>query len=199
MFVLPNLSFCLHFFYILFQGENKSFLVCKKKMATSPETLCCYCPQPFRQFLEIVVNMKYDEEPDYSKLISLFEGLIGPNPAVRPINTDGAQKVHNSSLWLFLSLQSWILLIFAIVSTIQIIYQVGQKRGRLNIEDEDDSQQKKKVRLGVPGTQWISVYNARTPMKQRYIGLRFHGHFSCFSVSVDFSVYALQQSDRLFN
>ena len=41
----------------------------------------------------------------------------------------------------------------------QTIYQVGQKRGRLNIEEEDDSQPKKKVRLGVPATQWISVYN----------------------------------------
>ncbi|KAA8528147.1 hypothetical protein F0562_035602 [Nyssa sinensis] len=124
-----------------YQGDNKSFLVCKKKMATSPEMLCCFCPPPLRQFLEIVVNMKFDEEPNYSKLISLFEGLIGPNPAIRPINTDGAQK---------------------------IIYQVGQKRGRLNVEEEDDGQPKKKVRLGVPATQWISVYNARLPMKQRY-------------------------------
>ncbi|KAA3471656.1 casein kinase I-like protein 2-like [Gossypium australe] len=123
-----------------YQGDNKSFLVCKKKMATSPEMLCCFCPPPLKQFLEIVVNMKFDEEPNYSKLISLFEGLIGPNPAVRPINTDGAQK---------------------------IIYQVGQKRGRLTIDEEDD-QPKKKVRLGVPATQWISIYNARLPMKQRY-------------------------------
>lgn len=62
-------------------------------MATSPEMLCCFCPAPIREFLEIVVNMKFDEEPNYSKLISLFEGYIGPNPAVRPIKTDGAQKV----------------------------------------------------------------------------------------------------------
>lgn len=124
-----------------YQGDNKSFLVCKKKMATSPEMLCCFCPAPLRQFLEVVVNMKFDEEPNYSKLISLFEGLIGTNPAIRPINTDGAQK---------------------------IIYQVGQKRGRMNIEEDDDGQPKKKVRLGVPATQWISVYNARLPMKQRY-------------------------------
>ncbi|KAH7560422.1 hypothetical protein JRO89_XS10G0013700 [Xanthoceras sorbifolium] len=117
-----------------YQGDNKSFLVCKKKMATSPEMLCCFCPPPLKQFLEIVVNMKFDEEPNYSKLISLFEGLLGPNPAIRPINTDGAQK---------------------------IIYQVGQKRGRLNVEEEDDGQPRKKVRLGVPATQWISVYNAR--------------------------------------
>ncbi|KAE8720835.1 cation efflux family protein [Hibiscus syriacus] len=123
-----------------YQGDNKSFLVCKKKMATSPEMLCCFCPPPLKQFLETVVNMKFDEEPNYSKLISLFEGLIGPNPAIRPINTDGAQK---------------------------IIYQIGQKRGRLNTDEEDD-QPKKKVRLGVPATQWISVYNARPPMKQRY-------------------------------
>ncbi|KAL5719558.1 non-specific serine/threonine protein kinase [Ranunculus cassubicifolius] len=124
-----------------YQGDNKSFLVCKKKMSTAPDMLCCFCPAPFKQFLEIVVNMKFDEEPNYSKLISLFETLIGPNPAVRPINTDGAQK---------------------------LVYQVGQKRGRLTADDEDDEQPKKKVRLGVPATQWISVYNARLPMKQRY-------------------------------
>lgn len=120
-----------------YQGENKSFLVCKKKMATSPELLCCFCPPPFKQFLETVVNLKYDEEPNYSKLISLFDELIGPNPAVRPINTDGALKV-------------------------------GQKRGRLTIDEDDDAQLRKKIRLGVPATQWISVYNARPPMKQRY-------------------------------
>ncbi|XP_058736200.1 casein kinase 1-like protein HD16 [Vicia villosa] len=120
-----------------YQGDNKSYLVCKKKMGTSPEMLCCFCPAPFRHFLEFVVGMKFDEEPNYSKLISLFDGMLGPNPALRPINTEGAQKV-------------------------------GQKRGRLNIEEEDDSQPKKKVRLGVPATQWISIYNARMPMKQRY-------------------------------
>ncbi|KAJ8770895.1 hypothetical protein K2173_021810 [Erythroxylum novogranatense] len=124
-----------------YQGDNKSFLVCKKKMATSPEMLCCFCPPPLKLFLEVVVNMKFDEEPNYSKLISLFEGLIEANPAIRPINTEGAQK---------------------------IICQVGQKRGRLNVEEDDDGQPKKKVRLGVPATQWISVYNARLPMKQRY-------------------------------
>ncbi|THG22800.1 hypothetical protein TEA_025645 [Camellia sinensis var. sinensis] len=108
-------------------------------MATSPEMMCCFCPAPLKQFLEIVINMKFDEEPNYFKQISLFEGLIGPNPAIRPINTDGAQK---------------------------IVYQVGQKRSRLNIEEDEDGLPKKKVRLGVPATQWISIYNARQPMKQ---------------------------------
>ncbi|MBA0622411.1 hypothetical protein Godav_007958, partial [Gossypium davidsonii] len=75
-----------------YQGENKGFLVCKKKMATSPETLCCFCPAPFRQFVEHVVNLKFDEEPNYAKYISLFDGIVGPNPDIRPINTDGAQK-----------------------------------------------------------------------------------------------------------
>ncbi|XP_031118749.1 casein kinase 1-like protein HD16 [Ipomoea triloba] len=124
-----------------YQGENKGFLVCKKKMGTSPEALCCFCPQPFKLFVEHVVNLKFDEEPNYAKYISLFDGIVGPNPEIRPINTDGAQK---------------------------LIYQVGQKRGRLTFEDEDDEQPKKKVRMGMPATQWISVYNARRPMKQRY-------------------------------
>ncbi|XP_030464584.1 casein kinase 1-like protein HD16 [Syzygium oleosum] len=126
-----------------YQGENKGFLVCKKKMATSPETLCCFCPVPFRQFVEHVVNLKFDEEPKYARYISLFDGIIAPNPDVRPINTEGAQK---------------------------LVTQVGQKRGRLTMEEDEDEdgQPKKKVRLGMPATQWISVYNARRPMKQRY-------------------------------
>ena len=37
------------------------------------------------------------------------------------------------------------------------------------MEDEEDEQPKKKVRIGMPATQWISVYNARRPMKQRYV------------------------------
>ena len=64
-------------------------------MSTSPEMLCCFCPLPFKNFLETVVNMKFDEEPNYAKLVALFDGVIGPNPALRPINTDGAQKVQN--------------------------------------------------------------------------------------------------------
>jgi hypothetical protein len=47
--------------------------------------------------------------------------------------------------------------------------QVGQKRARLLNDDADvDGNVKKKIRLGAPATQWISVYNSRTPMKQRY-------------------------------
>jgi hypothetical protein len=36
------------------------------------------------------------------------------------------------------------------------------------MEEDDDEQPKKKVRMGMPATQWISVYNARRPMKQRF-------------------------------
>lgn len=74
----------------------------KKKMATSSETLCCFCPQPFRQFVEYVVNLKFDEEPNYARYISLFDGIVGPNPDIRPINTDGAQKVLTVSFIAFI-------------------------------------------------------------------------------------------------
>jgi hypothetical protein len=86
-----------------------------------------------------VVNLKFDEEPDYAKYVSLFDGIVGPNPDIRPINTEGAQK---------------------------LIHQVGQKRGRLTM-DEEDEQPTKKIRLGMPATQWISIYSAHRPMKQR--------------------------------
>nr|GEW26575.1 casein kinase 1-like protein HD16 [Tanacetum cinerariifolium] len=119
-----------------FIGDNKGFLVCKKKMATSPDLLCYFCPSPFKQFLEVVTNMKFDEEPDYSKLISLFENCLVSSASLRPLRIDGAIKV-------------------------------GQKRGRL-LTDLEDVQPRKKIRLGTPANQWISIYSSRTPMKQRY-------------------------------
>ncbi|KAK6161904.1 hypothetical protein DH2020_001745 [Rehmannia glutinosa] len=66
---------------------------------------------------------------------------IGPNPDIRPVITEGAQK---------------------------LMCQVGHKRGRCMMDDNGDEQSKKKVRMGVPASQWISVYNARPQMKQRY-------------------------------
>lgn len=50
--------------------------------------------------------MKFDEEPNYSKLISLFDSMLGPNPALRPINTEGAQKVM--MMVLFRDILSWL-------------------------------------------------------------------------------------------
>lgn len=38
--------------------------------------------------------------------------------------------------------------------------------------EEEDEQPKKKVRMGMPANQWISVYNARRPMKQRYLSCK---------------------------
>ena len=35
--------------FTIVQGDNKGFLVCKKKMATSAEQLCRYTPAAFRQ------------------------------------------------------------------------------------------------------------------------------------------------------
>lgn len=93
-------------FCLMMQGENKSFLVCKKKMATSPDLLCCFCPPPFKLFLETVTNMKFDEEPSYSKLISFFDELIEPQH-LRPIRIDGALKViyNNKTEFLIFALQ----------------------------------------------------------------------------------------------
>ncbi|EPS62497.1 hypothetical protein M569_12290, partial [Genlisea aurea] len=125
-----------------YQGDNKGFLVCKKKIGTSSEALCYFCPGPFRKFVEHVANLKFDEEPNYAKYVSFFDGIIGPKPDRRPLNTDGAVK---------------------------LVYQVGQKRGRPATDEGNDEQpNNKKVRIGMPATQWISVYNSRRPMKQRY-------------------------------
>jgi len=133
-----------------YQGDNKGYLVCKKKMATSAEMLCRYTPPAFRQFTEGVVNQKFDEEPKYEAYMKLFEPLCGPAPQ-RPILTEGATK---------------------------LLVQVGSKRGREADDLEDSAAPKKKVRLGLPATQWITVYNAHRPMKQRY-------HYNVANTRVD--------------
>ena len=52
--------------------------------------------------------------------------------------------------------------------TLRCALQVGQKRSREVIEAEElDLAPKKKIRLGLPATQWVTVYNAHRPMKQR--------------------------------
>lgn len=56
-----------------------------------------------------------------------------------------------------------VLLLFLQLMTVA----VGQKRGREADELAEDTTPKKKVRLGLPATQWITVYNAHRPMKQR--------------------------------
>ncbi len=55
--------------------------------------------------------------------------------------------------------------------------KVGQKRPREADDALDDQGPKKKIRLGLPATQWITVYNAHRPMKQRCMRLSSrHGH-----------------------
>lgn len=86
-------------------------------MSTSAELMCCFCPAPFKLFLEAVTNMRFDEEPNYSKLISLFDSLIEPCTPLRPIRIDGALKV--------------ILAVFCIY--LKVLSAVSfQKRGYLN-------------------------------------------------------------------
>ncbi|KAL2936219.1 Casein kinase 1-like protein HD16 [Bienertia sinuspersici] len=50
-------------------------------------------PEPFKQFMEHVMNLKFDENPNYAECIFFFDNIVGPNPNVRLINIDGAQKV----------------------------------------------------------------------------------------------------------
>lgn len=147
-------------------------------MAISPEEICCLCPAPFKHFVEYVVNLKFDEQPDYAKCISLLDAIISPSLVIRPLNTESAMKVHEIIISFYLIVSQDYNFI---IEPFQLFYVKviceSRKRGRLNIEDEEDNrdQPKKKIRLGLPATQWISVYNAHSPMKQRFSPLLFSG------------------------
>ncbi|CAA7392292.1 unnamed protein product [Spirodela intermedia] len=97
-----------------YQGNDKRFLVFMNKTVTSPETLCGGCPPPFAQFLEAVKKIQFVEQPTYSKLISLFGSLIC-SPCT-------------------------------LLKTIRIdaILKVHQKRGRLQVNHEEDECHRKK-------------------------------------------------------
>lgn len=73
------------------QGDNKGFCVCKKKMSSSAEGLCMNLHPAFKDFTEFVLNLKFDEEPNYNRMISLFEPLI--NIITPPLIIEGALKV----------------------------------------------------------------------------------------------------------
>ncbi|CAA7392274.1 unnamed protein product [Spirodela intermedia] len=97
-----------------YQGNDKRFLVFMNKTVTSPEMLCGGCPPPFAQFLEAVKKIQFVEQPTYSKLISLFGSLIC-SPCT-------------------------------LLKTIRIdaILKVHQKRGRLQVNHEEDECHRKK-------------------------------------------------------
>ena len=70
------------------QGQNKGYWVCKKKMSTAAEMMCRHSHAAFREFTDSVVNLKFDDEPNYAKYISIFEPLV--TCVERPIHIDTA-------------------------------------------------------------------------------------------------------------
>ena len=158
-------------------------------LVKTPHVSCMLRPQ----FAEAVVNLKFDEEPKYQAFMALFDPLCGPSPQ-RPILTEGQNKVcylanravdnlqrlrHGHavpavSITLGARTFTTPLLPSCSVTSDDHLWsacigsQVGQKRGREAIDDDAmDVAPKKKIRLGLPATQWITVYNAHRPMKQR--------------------------------
>nr|AEO89321.1 serine/threonine protein kinase [Dunaliella salina] len=71
-----------------YQGANKGYWVCRKKMQTSADMLCRLCHPAFRNFCDSVVNLKFEEEPNYAKYISWFEPIV--NLPERPLQIDSS-------------------------------------------------------------------------------------------------------------
>jgi hypothetical protein len=85
---------CLHFAPITrvgVQGTNKGYWVAKKKMSTSAEMLCRTANSVFREFTDSVINAKFEDEPNYSRYIAMFEPLT--NVPERPLVVEAALRV----------------------------------------------------------------------------------------------------------
>jgi len=130
-----------------FQGDNKGYLVARKKTTTSADTLARGIDEPacriFRTFVDAVLNLKFDEEPLYAAYIKLFEP-IGSEPDRTPART----------------LQ------------VDIAETLAKKRGRVELDtlnsDFGADGKRRKIRQGFPALQWITIYHKVKPMKQRY-------------------------------
>ncbi|KAK2076960.1 Casein kinase 1-like protein hd16 [Prototheca wickerhamii] len=178
-----------------YQGENKGFLVCKKKMGTSAEVLCRYVPREFRVFTEYVINLRFDEEPRYAAMMALFEPLCGPPGPGRAVHSGGAPGEVPRPLGEAKAGAD-------AAPEAPLTARVGAKRARSeddetgvsdgngNVADTNNNNPtttpanalptassedpatalapQRRVRLGMPASQWVTVYNAHRPMKQRY-------------------------------
>uniref|UniRef100_A0A7S0YK24 non-specific serine/threonine protein kinase n=1 Tax=Polytomella parva TaxID=51329 RepID=A0A7S0YK24_9CHLO len=126
-----------------YMGTNKSYWVGRKKANCSAELLCRGCDIAFQEFADCVLNLRFEDVPNYARYISFFEHLVVTVERQSLILVDNALKIAS---------------------------QVGQKRGRGNeVESSDPELQSiKRVRTGTPCRQWVTVYNRHTSMKQRY-------------------------------
>lgn len=125
-----------------FQGDNKGFLVARRKMSCGSKQMLMAKSSPFKVFVDAVVNLKFEEDPNYAAYVKLFEPLVtsadGPS---RPLQVD---------------------------ATLEASKKRSQSLSKALMEGFGEQGTKKKVRQGLPAQQWITIYNKQRPMKQRY-------------------------------
>ncbi|CAG9463936.1 unnamed protein product [Pedinophyceae sp. YPF-701] len=135
-----------------YQGADKGYWVCKKKMQTPPDILCGRSSDVLVQFTRSVYSLAFDEEPPYGAYTQLFSSVVQRHQEANlPLCIDGAKALL-------------------------------QRRGHEVIKDEYQGAPRRRIRTGWPTSQWITVYNKFEPMKQRYhynVGsLRLDTHIS---------------------
>lgn len=152
-----------------YQGENKGFWVCKKKMQTSAEMLCRYTPPEFSQFVEAVMNLKFDEEPRYAAYINLLA------PVAQGDRVHQSRSTHHHRVD---ALPSWLdcpSCVHALPPRdfagrnnsngkllLDISGSMSMFKATLSQPLYDPNAPTKKIRIGWPALQWITVYNKQS-------------------------------------
>jgi len=145
-----------------YQGENKSYYVCKKKMETPSKQLAKGLPEAFQKYFDHVINLRFDEMPNYDYLRSLFLPLtVDPREVATPISMD----VSNSKPIVPTRKRKP----FGAPGAAEGAEALPAPDGTVDLADEwPEEQRKKKLRMGFVAQQWVTVYNAMPAMKQRY-------------------------------
>uniref|UniRef100_A9U598 non-specific serine/threonine protein kinase n=1 Tax=Physcomitrium patens TaxID=3218 RepID=A9U598_PHYPA len=110
-------------------------------------------------------HVEYDQRPD------VFRGTVRYASVHAHMGRTGSRKDDLGSLAYTLVFLMWGSLPWQgyqpFVSSVP--YRLVRREGESNVEEDEDDQPKKKIRLGMPATQWITTFTTLGgQMKQRY-------------------------------
>lgn len=169
LIILSDIATCLSFLFFWGRETIRVFLFVRKKWALLRSWCVAFAPLHSNSSLKLWLSWNSTRS---QIMENLFLFLIAWLNLVLHLDLSKLMELWRLGIIVIIFFPLCVHICFPSLKlsflSLKMRHQVGQKRGRLLLNNlEEDEQPKKKIRLGSPATQWISVYNARRPMKQR--------------------------------
>jgi len=79
------------------QKSEKYSKIKELKMSLEPEKLCEDLPDEFKEYIESVKNLEFEEEPDYGKYINMFNELFQKKEYIKDYMYDWVEETKKNS------------------------------------------------------------------------------------------------------